>query len=169
MTGTYTIASNCTASATLTDTNSNTYAMSFSIYSVLAANTHFYASLARAGNFLMTGGAHAEYLTAVDFELSALHFEWCLFLLHLSGRGIAGGNFTGSFQGIGTATFDGDGHVTLAGTVKTNLAQGKTFSYTGTYTLPASCSGTLTVTTTSATTFTFVVWSGVSQFNFVGV
>ncbi len=48
------------------------------------------------------------------------------------------------------------------------MAQGKSFSYAGSYSLPSSCSGTLTVTTTSATTFTLLAWSGGSQFNIVG-
>jgi uncharacterized protein (TIGR03437 family) len=87
----------------------------------------------------------------------------------LNGRGIsAAGAFTGSFQSVGTATFDGQGGVTLAGTANTNLAQGQDFSYTGTYSLPSNCYGALSITTTSAATFSLVVWQGGKQFDIVG-
>ncbi len=168
LTGTYTIASNCTGSATLTDSKSNSYAMSFSIYSDTATNTNFFAGLARAGNFLMTGSGHTTYSppTTASCGVSTLNGKYSL---SLSGRGIsAAGNFTGSYQGIGTATFDGNGNVTLAGTDNTNLAQGTAFSYTGTYTLPSNCSGTLSVTTTGTATFSLVVWSSGSQYDLIG-
>ena len=168
LTGTYTMGSNCIGSATLSDTSSHSYVMSFSIYSLAATNTNFYASLARSGNLLLTGGGHtvSTQPAAGTCSISNLNGTYSLIL---SGRGIsAAGNFAGSYQGIGTATFDGSGNVTLAGTTNTNLAQGKAFSYAGTYSLPTSCSGTLTVTTPSSTTFTLVVWSGGSQFNIVG-
>jgi len=61
LTGSYSISSNCLGSAMLTDSSSNSYLMSFSIYSVAVANTNFYASLARASNFLMIGGGHTAY------------------------------------------------------------------------------------------------------------
>jgi len=87
----------------------------------------------------------------------------------LGGRAIsAAGNFSGSYQAIGTATFDGQGNVTLTGTANTNLAQGSAFSYTGTYSLPSNCYGTLAITTTSAATFSLVVWSGGKQFAMTG-
>jgi hypothetical protein len=168
LTGTYTMASNCIGSATLSDSSSHSYGMSFSIYSLTATNTNFYASLARLGNLLLTGGGHTVSTQPVAGTCSNSTLNGT-YSLSLSGRGIsAAGNFAGSYQGIGMATFDGSGNVTLAGTTNTNLAQGKTFSYSGTYSLPSSCSGTLTVTTTSSTTFTLLAWSGGSQFNIVG-
>ena len=166
--GTYTMGSNCIGSATLSDSSSHSYVMSFSIYSLTATNTNFYASLARTGNLLLTGGGHtvSTQPAAGTCSNSTLNGTYSLIL---SGRGIsAAGNFAGSYQGIGAALFDGSGHVTLAGTVNTNVAQGKAFSYAGTYSLPSSCSGTLTVTTPSSTTFTLLAWSGGSQFNIVG-
>jgi uncharacterized protein (TIGR03437 family) len=168
LTGTYTMASNCIGSATLSDSSSHSYGMSFSIYSLTATNTNFYASLARLGNLLLTGGGHTVSTQPVAGTCSNSTLNGT-YSLSLSGRGIsAAGNFAGSYQGIGMATFDGSGNVTLAGTTNTNLAQGKTFSYSGTYSLAGSCSGTLTVTTTSSTTFTLLAWSGGSQFNIVG-
>ena len=89
--------------------------------------------------------------------------------LTLNGRAIsAAGVFTGSFQSVGTATFDGQGGVTLAGTANTNLAQGQDYSYTGTYSLPSNCFGAVSITTTSAATFSLVVWQGGRQFDMVG-
>jgi hypothetical protein len=61
LTGSYTISANCLGSATLTDSSSHAFVMSFSIYSVVATNTNFFALLARPSNFLMTGGAHTAY------------------------------------------------------------------------------------------------------------
>lgn len=168
LTGSYTISSNCTGSAALSDSNSQSFAMSFSIYSVTAANTNFFASLARAGNFLMIGGGHNAYAqpTGGTCSTSSLNGAYSLIL---GGRGISGtGNFAGSFQGIGTATFDGNGNVILAGTDNTNRAQGKAFSYTGTYSLPSNCSGTMTIATTGTATFTLVAWGSGSQFDIVG-
>ncbi len=89
--------------------------------------------------------------------------------LVLSGRNISdAGNFAGSFQGLGTATFDGAGAVTLAGTANTNLALGKQFNFTGTYTLPSNCNGTMSVTGTSSVTFSLLVWNGGKTLAIIG-
>jgi uncharacterized protein (TIGR03437 family) len=89
--------------------------------------------------------------------------------LILSGREISpAGSFAGSLQGVGTATFDGKSVVTMTGFDNTNLALGKSFTYSGTYTLPSNCSGTITLTTGSTATFTLVVWSNGTQYNITG-
>jgi uncharacterized protein (TIGR03437 family) len=89
--------------------------------------------------------------------------------LALDGRAIsATGSFAGSFQGIGTATFDGQSVVTFAGIVNTNMAAGQSFKYSGNYTIPANCYGTITLTTGSTATFTLVAWSAGSQYNIAG-
>jgi uncharacterized protein (TIGR03437 family) len=168
LTGSYSITSNCAGSATVTDSSSHAFVMSFSIYSVAATNTNFFVSLARTGNFLMTGGAHTAYAqsTGGTCATSTLNGSYALVL---SGRGISGaGNFTGSYQGIGAATFDGQGSVTLAGTNNTNLSRPNAFSYKGTYTLSSNCTGTLTITTTGAATFTIAVWNSGSTFGLAG-
>jgi uncharacterized protein (TIGR03437 family) len=168
LSGTYTISSNCTGSATLTDSNSHSYAMSYSFYSDTATNTNFFASLAEAGNFLITGGGHTAYSQATAGTCSTSNLNGT-YSLDLSGRGISSaGNFAGSYQAIGTATFDGQGHVTLAGTANTNLAQGTAFSYTGTYSIPSNCSGTVTITTTSGATFTLGIWDSGIEFALTG-
>jgi uncharacterized protein (TIGR03437 family) len=87
----------------------------------------------------------------------------------LDGRGIStAGSFTGSFQGAGTATFDGQSMVTFTGIVNTNLASGKSYTYSGTYTLPSNCYGTITLSSGSTAVFTIVVWSSGAQFNVTG-
>ncbi len=73
-----------------------------------------------------------------------------------------------TYEGGGTATFDGNSNVTFAGTVNTNLAQGKTFTYSGTYTVSSNCSGTLTLAQGSSATFVLVVWSNGQQYNITG-
>jgi uncharacterized protein (TIGR03437 family) len=89
--------------------------------------------------------------------------------LALNGRSIsAAGNFAGSFQGNGTATFDGQSVVTFTGTDNTNLATGNSFTYSGTYTLPSNCYGTITLTTGSTATFALVVWDSGREFNLSG-
>ena len=89
--------------------------------------------------------------------------------LILSGRGISStGSFAGSFQGVGTATFDGQGTVKLTGIGNTNLAQGKAFNFTGSYTVPSNCDGTMNVTGTSMANFNLLVWNNGNNFNIVG-
>jgi uncharacterized protein (TIGR03437 family) len=89
--------------------------------------------------------------------------------LTLSGRALsAAGSFAGSFQGIGLVTFDGVNAITLTGTANTNLALGKPFQYSGTYTVPSNCLGTVTLTTGSTATFTLAVWSSGSQYDITG-
>jgi len=89
--------------------------------------------------------------------------------LILSGRAIsAAGSFAGAFQGNGTATFDGQSIVTFSGTANTNLASGKPFTYSGTYTIPSNCYGTVTLTTGTTATLTLVVWDNGREFNITG-
>ncbi len=89
--------------------------------------------------------------------------------LILSGRAISGaGTFAGSFQGVGTASFDGQGTATLTGTSNTNLAQGKPFNFTGTYTVPSNCFGTISVTSPGVVNFSLVVWNDGRNFNIIG-
>jgi uncharacterized protein (TIGR03437 family) len=195
-TGSYTISSNCLGSATLdTSTPSTSDAITFSIYSVAPANTNFYVDLqdtmfgmggvfAGPSSALMAGAGHtangqpaaANPQVATHAGSDSTAAGTCstsdlngVYPLTLSGRAISGaGNFTGAFQGIGRATFNGRGDVTLAGTANTNLAQGQPFSYKGTYSVPSNCYGTLTVTTASTATFTLVVWGGGGDFDIEG-
>ena len=69
LTGSYTIASNCVGTASLSDSNFHSYVMAFSISSVAPASTNFFASLARLTQFLMAGGAHSAYGQPAAAEL----------------------------------------------------------------------------------------------------
>jgi len=89
--------------------------------------------------------------------------------LTLSGRGIsATGAFSGSYQAVGTATFDGQSSVTFTGIVNTNQAAGAQFSYAGSYAVPPNCSGTITFITGSTATFTLLVSGSGGSFNITG-
>jgi uncharacterized protein (TIGR03437 family) len=89
--------------------------------------------------------------------------------LGLNGRAIsAAGSFAGTFQGIGMATFDGVSAVTFTGTDNTNVASGVSFTYSGTYTLPSNCYGTITLASGSTATFSLVAWDNGRQFNIAG-
>lgn len=62
LTGTYSMASSCVGSATLSDSKGNSYGMTFSVYTATAVyNSDFYASLTEASKLIVTGGAHAIY------------------------------------------------------------------------------------------------------------
>ena len=83
-------------------------------------------------------------------------------------RDLGRGKLRRSFQGVGTASFDGQGTATLTGTSNTNLAQGKPFNFTGTYTVPSNCFGTISVTSPGAVNFSLVVWNDGRNFNIIG-
>jgi uncharacterized protein (TIGR03437 family) len=178
------MSSNCTGSATLPGLNSQNVAFSLSIYSNNPGNTNFFVSAARASNFLISGGGHTASgqpatasILAAPLSARTISGGTCstsdlngTYSLVLNGRGISpAGTFTAAFQSVGTATYDGQGNVTLAGMANTNLAQGKTFSYAGTYSVSSDCSGTLTITVAGAPPpLTLVVWGAGGQFGMVG-
>ncbi len=115
---------------------------------------------------LLTAPAFAQTISGGSCSAANLTGTYSL---TLSGRAISpAGSFAGSFQGDGTATFDGQSQVTLTGIDNTNLASGKPFTYSGTYTIPSNCYGSLTLTTGSTATFALVVWSSGTQFNITG-
>ena len=92
-----------------------------------------------------------------------------VYSLGLNGRIITlSGALNGIFEGLGTATFDGASKVTFSGTANTPASAGQSFTYSGTYTLPSNCMGTITLTTGDHATFALVVWSGGAQFDFAG-
>jgi hypothetical protein len=167
LTGSYSVSSNCLGSATLTDAQGNSYVSSISAFTGSATSTTgFYVSLGQSSKLIATGSAHFIYATGGaggNYSASNLNGTYSLIL---TGRGIStAGSFTGGYQAVGTASFDGQSKATFTGTVNTNLATGKTFTYNGTYTVPANCSGTITFTTGSSAVFSLVVWSSGRQFN----
>jgi uncharacterized protein (TIGR03437 family) len=91
------------------------------------------------------------------------------YALVLTGRAASGsGTLTAVFQSNGTAVFDGQSKVTFNVAANTNQAAAKALTYSGTYSVPSNCYGTLTLTTGSAAMFSLVVWNGGQDFNIVG-
>jgi uncharacterized protein (TIGR03437 family) len=89
--------------------------------------------------------------------------------LTLSGRGIsASGALSGSYQAVGTATFDGQSSVVFTGTVNTNQVAGTQFSYAGSYAIPSNCYGTITFITGSTAVFTLLATGSGSSFTVTG-
>jgi len=162
LSGTYSLSSDCTGTAAVSDSGGQSFFVGLSVYSIAATNTNFYVSL-KSSQVLTSGGAHTPISSCSASSLSGVY------ALTLSARGIStAGAFTGAFQGVGTATFDGIGSVTIAGTYNSNMGQGQTFSYTGTYSVASNCDGTGAFVIAGPAAFTLVVWDGGKDFNIVG-
>ena len=170
-TGTYSLSSNCLGSATLT-LNGKPLTAAISVENVASGSpSDVYVDLG-TGTFIVSGTAHAVYgqssSPGAAGNCSAATLSG-LYSMTLGGRQIsASGSYTGTYEGNGFITFDGVSAVTLTGTVNTNLAAGKTFTYSGTYTLASNCSGTVTLTQGSSAIFTLVPWSSGQQYNMTG-
>ena len=88
-----------------------------------------------------------------------------------TGRQInSSGVFVKVFQGVGTITFDGQGKATFALNTSTNGAATQQQSYSGTYSLAADCSGTLTASVSSGVTalYSLSVWNQGQNFQMSG-
>ena len=68
----------------------------------------------------------------------------------------------------GTATFDGAGNVTLLLYTNTNQSQGGGQTWSGTYTLPSNCVGTLNITTGNSASFTLIPYNSGRAFSLTG-
>lgn len=88
-------------------------------------------------------GAYSLTLTGRDFSSSAV--------------------FTKISHGIGTATFDGQNKVTFSLTTNTNATAGVPQTLSGTYSLQANCSGSLTITTGDTASFTLEAFNNPTQ------
>ena len=90
--------------------------------------------------------------------------------LTFNGRAISStGSFVGSYQSVGSATFDGQSKVTFTVMSSTATSQNKANTYSGSYTIPSNCFGTATIAITgSPAAFTLVVWNNGGQFNITG-
>ncbi len=163
--GTYSVSAGCMGSATLSDGKGNSYTLGLSVSAGnTTTDTDMMATFAQSGHFLLDGAAHT--VTGQTCGNSSLNGTYSL---TMGGRALtAGGSFAGSFQADGTAAFDGQGKVTFTGTSNTNTAQGKQFTYSGSYTVGSNCAGTMTLTTGSTATFNLVTWSNGIQFNVTG-
>ncbi len=168
--GKYSMASSCLGTATLTDSQGHSYSMSLSVSAASAtAVTGLDLTLAQASKTILSGAGHPAGQPAGSAASCTAAMLTGTYAFSMNGRALSSaGAFTGSFQSNGTATFDGVSKVTLTVTSNTNLAAGKQTTYTGTYTLPASCSGTLTINSPGAITFSLVAWNAGNNFNLAG-
>ena len=90
------------------------------------------------------------------------------YAVRLSGRQLGStGTFTRVFQGVGKATFDGQSQVTMTLNGNSLVAPFQTV-YTGTYTIPANCSGTITITVGDSATYYVEVFDQGKNFSLTG-
>ena len=89
--------------------------------------------------------------------------------LTLTGRTITSAvALTGTYQAVGTITFDGVGKVTAALASNTNKAPGVAQTLAGTYTIPANCVGTLNITTGDTATYTLIPYNNGNNYVMTG-
>jgi uncharacterized protein (TIGR03437 family) len=89
--------------------------------------------------------------------------------LVLTGRSVLStGQFSKSYYGVGTATFDGAGNVTFNLTTDTNQAQNAVQTLSGIYTLPSNCAGTLNIITGDVAAFTLIPYNSGKNFTLTG-
>jgi uncharacterized protein (TIGR03437 family) len=155
-TGTYTVNSTCGASATVTDSESNKYAISISIYSTAPD----FAIAVSSPQLIFDGsGSAAQATTGATCSAATLNGTY---ELTLSGRLAPGGIPTKILGSEGAATFDGQSVVTFSLTsnaVNASQAFGTQLLYSGTYTLQSNCQGTISITSGDTATFTLVAYS----------
>ncbi len=87
--------------------------------------------------------------------------------LESPGGGVTGASVSQAFFGVGTATFDGAGNVSFNLTFDT-FGGGATQLWSGTYALPSSCLGTLTIATPNMASFTLVPYNSGKDFTLTG-
>lgn len=91
----------------------------------------------------------------------------------LTGRSIATvsgeAEFNGGYQGVGTANFDGNGNVLInvTGTTSASAASAAQ-TLTGTYAIPSSCIGTMTITGGDTALFTLIPYNSGKDFTMTG-
>ena len=84
--------------------------------------------------------------------------------LTLTGRDVSSSaTFTKLSESVGTATFDGQNKVTFSLTTNTNTSSGVPQTLSGTYSLQANCSGTLSITTGDTASFTLEAFNNPTE------
>jgi len=155
-TGTYSVNSTCGASATLTDTSNNKYAVSLSLNSASPA----YALTMASPQLLFDGsGAATQVTTAGGCAASMLNGTY---ELTLNGRLAPGGVTTKILTSDGAATFDGVSRVTFnltANAVNGSQDFGTPLAYSGTYSLQSDCQGSINLSSGDTATLAMVAYS----------
>jgi uncharacterized protein (TIGR03437 family) len=156
-TGTYTVTPACLATATLTDTANNKYALNFSIYST---GPNFAVEFSSPQSIFSGTGAAAQSTTGATCSAATLSGPY---EFQLAGRQIStAGNIVKLTQANGVATFDGIGKATFtitSNSVNTNQAFGVPLVYSGTYTIQSNCQGSISITSGDTATFNVVAYS----------
>jgi uncharacterized protein (TIGR03437 family) len=89
--------------------------------------------------------------------------------LSLGGHDIlSSGGISKVYLANGLATFDGNGNFTFNLIANTNAAAGATVKWTGTYSIPSSCMGTLTVVSPLVAAFTLIPYNSGKNFSLTG-
>ena len=155
-TGTYTVGSACLASATLTDTAKNSYAVSMSIYT---ASPDFVIAIATAQAISDGNGSATQASTSAGCSAATLTGTY---YFTLGGRVTSAGAITKILEGTGSATFDGQSKVTFnltSNTVNGSQVFGTPLTYSGTYSLGSDCEGTIGITSGDAATMQLVAYN----------
>jgi uncharacterized protein (TIGR03437 family) len=117
------------------------------------------------GVFLMAAGAFAQ-TTPVACTNATLNGTYSLVL---TGRDILpSAALTKAFLSVGTATFDGNGNVTINLTATTNSTTATAQKWSGTYSLPTSCLGSLTLSVGDIALFTLIPYNSGNDFTLTG-
>jgi uncharacterized protein (TIGR03437 family) len=152
-TGTYSVASSCTGTATLIDSSGNTWTFQLVVTTANGSNFILNATTPVA---MFTGSGRTETTTA-PCSVSTLTGVRSLVM---TGRSLTAlGVLTGTFQSIGTATFDGAGNVTMSLKTNNNQMENLLEALSGTYTLGSNCMGTLNTTSGDIASFTLIAYN----------
>ena len=91
------------------------------------------------------------------------------FSLVLTGRDVnTSVTLTKTTQAVGTATFDGVSKVTFNLTANTNVSQSVTQTWSGSYTLPTTCVGAVTIVSGDMANFTLIAYNSGKNFTLTG-
>lgn len=161
--GQYSVTPGCGATATVSDSSGNSYALAFTITSASGSNF----SLSGASPLLMfTGSGRTALSTAGSCSVSTLSGTHSLVL---TGRNLSSSaTLSQVYQAVGTATFNGTGGVIFTLTVNTNQGQSAQQTLSGTYTIASNCVGTVTITTGDSASFTLLPYNDGKSFVITG-
>jgi len=145
VTGTYTIQSNCSGSATLTTT---AQAVQLSLQVINGGGT-VSASVTTSGLGQLADAHFYRVASATGSQCGNGSAQGAYSLL------ISGGTYVGTtrtaYENIAQIAFDGKGGVNVAGEVTTPTTSATAWNGTGTYVINADCTGTAQITTGSGT------------------
>jgi uncharacterized protein (TIGR03437 family) len=161
-TGQYTFTPPCTASATLKDSSGNAWSLQFTVTAESGSNFIVSATSPAA---MFIGSGHTQATTPA---CSVSTLTGVLSLV-LTGRNVtSSGVLAGSFQGTGSATFDGDGNVVFLLAANTNQLLNQTETLSGTYTLASNCTGTLNISSGDTASFALIASDTGQTFTITG-